>query len=101
MLEISDKVQFFTSSPVLFNGNLETLAPKSVSQEFNERPVTRFDQAVRLLEVDGKPASDIAFELIRDDGNIISEKSGADGLTPLQKGDGMDSYTIRYRGELP
>ncbi|MFZ4874125.1 type VI secretion system Vgr family protein [Janthinobacterium sp. Mn2066] len=101
MLEISDKVQFFTSSPVLFNGNLETLAPKSVSQEFNERPHSSFDQAVRLLQVDGTPAADIAFELIREDGNTISEKSTTAGLTPIQKGDGMDSYTIRYKGELP
>lgn len=101
MLEISDKVQFFTSSPVLFNGNLETLAPKSVSQEFNERPHSSFDQAVRLLQVDGTPAPDIAFELIREDGHRISEKSSSDGLTPVQKGDGMDSYTIRYKGELP
>jgi len=101
MLEISDKVQFFTSSPVLFNGNLETLAPKSVSQEFNERPHASFDQAIRLLEVDGKPAANIAFELIRDDGNKISDTSTADGQTPVQKGEGMDSYTIRYKGELP
>ena len=101
MLEISDKVQFFTSSPVLFNGNLETLAPKSVSQEFNERPRTSFDQAIRLLEVDGNPAADIAFELIRDDGNKICDTSTADGQTPVQKGEGMDSYTIRYKGELP
>ena len=101
MLEISDKVQFFTSSPVLFNGNLETLAPKSVSQEFNERPRTSFDQAIRLMEVDGKPAADIAFELIRDDGNKISDTSTADGETPVQKGESMDSYTIRYKGELP
>ena len=101
MLEISDKVQFFTSSPVLFNGNLETLAPKSVSQEFNERPRTSFDQAVRLMEVDGNPAADIAFELIRDDGNKICDTSTADGQTPVQKGEGMDSYTIRYKGELP
>ncbi|WP_449406023.1 DUF2345 domain-containing protein [Massilia phosphatilytica] len=27
VLEISDKVQFFTTSPTLFHGNLETLAP--------------------------------------------------------------------------
>jgi len=101
MLEISDKVQFFTSSPVLFNGNLETLAPKSVSQEFNERPHSSFDQAVRLLQVDGTPAPDIAFELIREDGHRISEKSSSGGHTPVQKGDGMDSYTIRYKGELP
>ena len=54
-----------------------------------------------LLEVDGKPAANIAFELIRDDGNKISDTSTADGQTPVQKGEGMDSYTIRYKGELP
>ena len=32
MLEISDKVQFFTASPTLFHGNLETLAPKNRPQ---------------------------------------------------------------------
>jgi hypothetical protein len=31
MLEISDQTQFFTSSPVLFHGNLETLPPKNTS----------------------------------------------------------------------
>lgn len=61
MLEISDKVQFFTSSPVLFHGNLETLAPKSVSQSFNERQAGRFDQEVRMLQVDNKPAPHIAY----------------------------------------
>ena len=29
MLEISDKVQFYTASPTLFHGNLETLGPKN------------------------------------------------------------------------
>ena len=69
--------------------------------EFNERPHTSFDQAIRLMEVDGKPAADIAFELIRDDGNKISDTSTADGETPVQKGESMGSYTIRYKGELP
>lgn len=32
MLEIGDKVQFFTTSPTLFHGNLETLAPKNRPQ---------------------------------------------------------------------
>ena len=96
MLEISDKVQFFTSSPVLFNGNLETLAPKSVSQEFNERPRSSFDQEVLLMEVDDTPAAGIDFEILREDGNQ-SGKSGADGSTKLQKSTGMDSYVIRYK----
>ncbi|WP_058048671.1 type VI secretion system Vgr family protein [Janthinobacterium sp. Ant5-2-1] len=100
MLEISDKVQFFTSSPVLFNGNLETLAPKSVSQEFNERPHSSFDQEVLLVNADDTPAVGVAFEILRDDGNMAG-KSAEDGSTQLQKSTGMDSYIIRYKGELP
>jgi type VI secretion system secreted protein VgrG len=102
MLEIGDQVQFFTSSPVLFHGNLETLAPKSVSQAFNEKPTGyHFDQAVNFLQVDKKPAADIAYELIRDDGTVVNGTSLASGTTGLQKGAGMESYTIRWKGELP
>ncbi|MFM9437179.1 type VI secretion system secreted protein VgrG [Janthinobacterium sp. CG_23.3] len=101
MLEIGEKVQFFSSSPVLFHGNLETLGPKSVSQSFNERPGSRYDQEVRMLQVDNKPAPHVEYELLREDGNLISGKTGAAGSTELQKGTGMDSYTIRYKGELP
>jgi type VI secretion system secreted protein VgrG len=101
MLEISDKTQFFTLSPVLFHGNLETLPPKSVSQAVNERPTSRFDQEVRLLQVDNTPAPQIAYELIHEDGHLIEGKTAASGTTHLQKGTGLDSYTIRFKGELP
>lgn len=101
MLEISDQTQFFTPSPVLFHGNLETLPPKSVSQSVNERPTSRFDQEVRMLQVDNKPAPHIAYELIHEDGHLIDGKTAASGTTHLQKGTGLDSYTIRYKGELP
>lgn len=101
MLEISDKVQFFTSSPVLFHGNLETLAPKSISQSFNERPTSRFDQEVRMLQVNDKPAPHIEYELIREDGQELSGKTGVSGTTELQKGMDMERYTVRYKGELP
>ena len=102
MLEISDQTQFFTSSPVLFHGNLETLPPKSVSQSLNEKVSGyNFDQEVNFLEVDGKPAQNIAYELVRDDGAIREARTGASGSTEIQKGTGMDSYTIRWKGELP
>lgn len=101
MLEISDKTQFFTPSPVLFHGNLETLPPKSVSQAANERSFSRFDQQVRMLQVDNTPAPHIAYELIHEDGHLIDGKTAGCGTTPLQKGTGLDSYTIRYKGELP
>lgn len=101
MLEVSDKTQFFTPSPVLFHGNLETLPTKSVSQEVNERPSSRFDQQIRLLQVDNTPAPDIVYDLIHEDGHEIAGKTATCGTTPLQKGTGMDSYTIRWKGELP
>jgi type VI secretion system secreted protein VgrG len=102
MVEISDKTQFFTSSPVLFHGNLETLPPKSVSQAISEKPTGyHFDQEVNFLEVNGKPAKDIAYELVRDDGTVMSAKTSASGSTGVQKGTGLDDYTIRWKGELP
>jgi type VI secretion system secreted protein VgrG len=102
MIEISDQTQFFTSSPVLFHGNLETLAAKSVSQAFNEKPAGyHFDQEVNFLQVDGTPAKDVAYELVRDDETVAGGKTDANGSTGLQKAAGMDSYTIRWKGELP
>ena len=101
MVEISDQTQFFTSSPVLFHGNLETLPPKSVSQAFNEKPTGyRFDQEVNFLQVNGKPAPKVPFELVRQDGTGTGT-TAANGTTGMQKGEGMESYKIRWKGELP
>ncbi|KQV40974.1 hypothetical protein ASC93_17445 [Massilia sp. Root335] len=102
ILEISDQTQFFTSSPVLFHGNLETFPPQSVSQSFNEKTTGYpFDQEVNFLQIDRKPAENIFYELIRDDGTVISGKSVSSGSTGVQKASEMDSYTIRWKGELP
>jgi len=101
MVEISDKVQVFGSSPTLFHGNLETLAPKPISQHFNERPTSRFDQEVRLVDADNKPLNNIAHEILRVDGHVADGATADSGTTGVQKGTGMDSYTIRYKGALP
>jgi type VI secretion system secreted protein VgrG len=102
MVEIGEKVQFFTAAPVLFHGNLETLPAKSVSQAFNERSSDyHFDQVVSFINVDKKQAKNVAYELVRDDGTVIDGKSAEDGSTGLQKSAGFESYTIRYKGELP
>jgi type VI secretion system secreted protein VgrG len=102
MIEISDQTQFFTSSPVLFHGNLETLAPKSVSQALNEKPTDyHFDQEVNFLHMNGKPAEKVSYELIKDDNTVTGGKTESSGSTGLQKGTGMDSYTVRWKGELP
>lgn len=102
MVEIGEKVQFFTSAPVLFHGNLETLPAKSVSQAFNERSSDyQFDQEVNFIDANLKPEKNIAYELVRDDGTVIDGRTAANGSTEVQKSGGFDSYTIRYKGELP
>jgi len=102
MVEIGEQVQFFTASPVLFHGNLETLPAKSVSQTFNERKSNyRFDQEVNFVDTNLKPEKNIAYELVRDDETVIDGKTAASGSTEVQKSGGFDSYTIRYKGELP
>jgi type VI secretion system secreted protein VgrG len=102
MVEIGEKVQFFTASPVLFHGNLETLPAKSVSQAFNERPSDyHFDQEVNFVNANLKPEKDVAFELVRDDGTVMNGTTSASGSTEVQKAGSFDSYTIRYKGELP
>ncbi len=101
MVEISDLTKFLTPSPVLFYGSLETLAPKSVSWSFNAMPTSRFDQQVRFLDSTGKPAPQVAYDLLRPDGNVLDGKSAASGTTPLQKSPGLARYTVRYKGELP
>jgi type VI secretion system secreted protein VgrG len=76
VLEIGEKVQFFTSSPVLFNGNLETLAAKSLSQSFNERPEDcKFDQEVNFLKANGELADGVEFEIFREDSAVLRGKS--------------------------
>ena len=101
MLEISDQTQFLTPSPVLFHGSLETLAPKSISQAFNAMPTSAYDQQVRLLDSNGKPVKDIAYDLLRPDGNISGSKTAASGTTPVQKSPDLGRYTVRYKGGLP
>jgi type VI secretion system secreted protein VgrG len=102
MVEIGEQVQFFTSSPVLFHGNLETLPAKSMSQAFNQRASDyHFDQEVKFVNVDMKPAKDVAYELVRGDGTVIGGKTSATGSTEVQKSGSFDTYTIRYKGELP
>lgn len=101
VLEIGSKVQFFTSSPVLFNGNLETLAPKSFTQQFKERTAGKFDQEVFFVNANNKPVGKIDYELIKEGSGATKGTTDSSGTTKLQKGDGMERYTIRYKGELP
>ena len=67
MLEISDQTQFFTSSPVLFHGNLETLPSKSVAVEPNKKrqAFSLAPNANAVVETDRHLESSFAFNQIK------------------------------------
>jgi type VI secretion system secreted protein VgrG len=92
MVEIGDKVQFFTASPTLFHGNLETLAPSprphsvaahagSPSLPFQEHE-QEFDEQFQLVGSDGHtPIINRRYRIVADDGQTWEGRSDAGGLT--------------------
>ena len=92
MLEISDKVQFFTAAPTLFHGNLETLAPsprphssaatQSVSSALLAENEQTFDEQFQLIGADGQtPVANRRYRITADDGQTWEGISDSGGLT--------------------
>jgi len=91
VLEISDKVQFFTKSPTLFHGNLETLAPAAPSSDSTSphafEPAQSeskhaFDEQFRLIAADGHtPIANRSYRIVADNGQIWEGRSDSDGFT--------------------
>jgi type VI secretion system secreted protein VgrG len=91
MLEISDKVQFFTASPTLFHGNLETLTPapkpfssNQLSSLNSSLPVNEqvFDEQFQITGPDGKtPLINCRYRIVADDGQTWEGRSDDHGLT--------------------
>jgi len=93
MLEISNSVQFFTASPTLFHGNLETL-PSSPEPQVSavEQPLYQppplathehiFDEQFQLTESDGHtPIANRRFRIVADDGQTWEGRTDSHGLT--------------------
>lgn len=88
MIEISDKVQLFTSTPTLFHGNLETLGPQSRPQPAvaTAAPMSSgpniFDEQFRLVGTDGAtPLANRRYRITSSDGRTWEGASDANGLT--------------------
>lgn len=91
MVEISDKVQFFTASPTLFHGNLETLfsSPRphtSAAVHATSLPASQskqiFDEQFQLISSDGNtPITNRRYRITADDGQVWEGKSDSSGLT--------------------
>lgn len=93
MMEISDKVQFFTAAPTLFHGNLETLAPSPRPHSFTAATIAsasvslpekeqEFDEQFQLIGSDGHtPVANCRYRIAADDGQTWEGKSDDRGLT--------------------
>jgi type VI secretion system secreted protein VgrG len=91
MLEISDVVQFFTSKPVLFHGNLETLPasgrvhPNYTSSASDKPPRSargKFDERFHLVSEDGEtPLAHRRYRITAEDGQCWEGTTNSEGLT--------------------
>jgi type VI secretion system secreted protein VgrG len=92
MLEIGDKVQFFTSSPVLFHGNLETLAPKSVPQK--EDPIRSAPTPEQLYYTlqshaeSGRPHASVPYTLFKGGAKVEEGLTDEFGRIAIEHADG-------------
>ena len=105
MLEISDQVQFFTSKPVLFHGNLETLGPKNRPHPTAEHKITVPDPEKReesnqlffTLQAnpdDGRPFANVSYTVYKN-GSVLSEGITDDlGQIAIEHQRGTPAYTV-------
>jgi type VI secretion system secreted protein VgrG len=87
MLEIGEKTQFFTKSPVLFHGNLETLPSEikvlnSAPTQATVPATISFDEQFQLVGADGKtPLANRHYQITSHDGRQWRGVSDAQGRT--------------------
>lgn len=92
VVEISNKVQFYTSSPTLFHGNLETLvpakgpqSPAAIDSTDSSQPSDnheKFDEQFKIVESDGNtPVINRRYRITAEDGKIWEGRSDDSGLT--------------------
>lgn len=93
MVEISDKVQFFTAAPTLFHGNLETLAPSPRPHSFSAANIAstsevlpekqeKFDEQFQLVGSDGHtPVPNCRYRITDENGQAWEGRSDENGLT--------------------
>jgi type VI secretion system secreted protein VgrG len=105
MIEVSDLVQFFTSKPVLFHGNLETLGQKNRPHPSTEHKITIADpketeelrQLVFTLQThpeNGRPFANVPYTLYKN-GSPLDEGITDDlGRIAIEHQSGTPGYTV-------
>jgi type VI secretion system secreted protein VgrG len=99
MLEIGEKVQFFTSSPVLFHGNLETLAPKSTPQK--EDPIRseptpeQLHYTLQSHANSGRPHASVPYTLFKGNTKVEDGLTDEFGRITIEHADGTPDYKVK------
>jgi type VI secretion system secreted protein VgrG len=105
MVEISDLVQVFTSKPVLFHGNLETLGPKNRPHPSAEHKITIAEpktpeeprQLVFTLQThpeSGRPFSNVPYVLYKNGSQIDDGITDDLGRIAIEHARGTQGYTV-------
>ena len=97
MLEISDKVQFFTASPTLFHGNLETLAPKNRPQPELEPPIApAAGQLQHTIQghADGGQYANVPYTLYNGEAEVEQGLTDEFGRILIAHQDGTPRYRV-------
>ena len=92
-IEIGSPTQIFHYSPMNVLGN------KSYAESLNEMPKSKFDQQVFIMQPNGKPAKNVRFEIVREDGSVIKGVTDSTGNTKVQKAQSWGNYTINVLGK--
>jgi type VI secretion system secreted protein VgrG len=102
MVEISDRVQFFTPKPTLFHGNLETLGPKNRPQPEPEKkefvePKKRMQITLLAHPDDAAGLADVPYALYKGRTLVQQSLTDSDGCIEFEHEDGVTDYRV----ELP
>jgi type VI secretion system secreted protein VgrG len=99
MLEIGEKVQFFTATPVLFHGNLETLAPKSTPQKEDtvrsEPTPEQLHYTLQSHAHSGRPHASVPYTLFKGDAKVEDGLTDEFGRITIEHADGTPEYKVR------
>jgi len=98
MLEIGEKVQFFTATPVLFNGNLETLAPKNTPQPDPQPPAPPTTENLHYVLQShangGKAHASVPYTLFQGDSKVEDGLTDAFGRIAIAHATGTAAYKV-------
>lgn len=99
MLEISDETKFFTASPVLFHGSLETLVPLNKPQPLAPIPAIPNEEelhfTLRSHATDGRRYANLPYTLYKGDAKVAEGLTDEFGRILIRHQTGTRNYRAR------